>query len=143
MLLRYPFVLLKKAFSNLYFLMFLNGFLLASLFYFRMQSSYEGRLFASIKASVDKTIDPNDTHDSIAVKAMHACHYLMSNRANTFIGAGPLSAETDLFRSASEDLMTTRGACGSYALVLARLHGYLWIPGPDRSDESSRYLCRT
>jgi hypothetical protein len=127
MLLRYPFVLLKKAFSNLYFLMFLNGFLLASLFYFRMQSSYENSLFASVKASIDKTIDPNDTRDSIAIKAMNACHYLMSNRANIFSDASPLATETELFRSASEDLMTTRGACGSYALVLARLldtYGY-------------------
>jgi hypothetical protein len=122
-----PFALLKKAFSNLYLLMFLNGFLLASLFYFRMQSSYENKLFASVKASIDKTIDPDDTHDSIAVKAMQACHYLMSNRANTFSGFGPLSTETGLFHSASEDLMTTRGACGSYALVLTRLldtYGY-------------------
>jgi hypothetical protein len=127
MALRYPFILLKKAFGNLYLLMFLNGFLLASLFYFRMQSAYENGLFASVKASIDNKIDADDTHDSVATKAMIACHYLMSNRASIFEGTDMLGPEADLFHSATTDLMTTRGACGSYALVLARLmdaYGY-------------------
>jgi hypothetical protein len=101
--------------------MFLNGFLLASLFYFRMQSSYENGLFASLKASIDYSINTADTRDSIAVKAMRACHNLMSNRVSTFAGSAALGGEADLFHSATVDLMTSRGACGSYALVLARL----------------------
>jgi hypothetical protein len=117
----FPFVLLKKVLRNVYFLMFLNGFLLASLFYFRMQSSYESGLFESIKTSIDHQVDMDDTRDSIAVKAMHVCYALMHNRANTFAGAIPLGPEADFFHGTSVDLMTTRGACGSYALVLARL----------------------
>jgi hypothetical protein len=101
--------------------MFLNGFMLASLFYFRMQSSYEKELFASVKASIDHKIDANDTHDSVAIKAMNTCHYLMSNRATTFTGADASDLRPVFFHSVSEDLMTTSGACGSYALVLARL----------------------
>jgi hypothetical protein len=122
-----PFTILKRAFRNLYFLMFLNGFLIASLFYFRMQSSYEDGLFASIKSSIDHQIDTDDTRDSIVVKAMSVCHQLMHNRASTFAGANMLGPEADFFNAASVDLMTTRGACGSYALVLARLlneYGY-------------------
>jgi len=122
-----PFTILKRAFRNLYFLMFLNGFLIASLFYFRMQSAYENGLFASIKSSIDHQIDTDDTRDSIVVKAMDVCHLLMHNRASTFTGAAMLGPEADFFNGASVDLMTTRGACGSYALVLARLlqeYGY-------------------
>lgn len=121
MALRYPFILLRRIFSNLYFLMFLNGFMLASLCYFRMQSSYERGLFASVKASIDHSIDADDTHDSVAIKAMNTCHHLMSNRANTFTDADVPGLEPVFFHSVSEDLMTTNGACGSYALVLARL----------------------
>jgi hypothetical protein len=122
-----PFTILRRAFRNLYFLMFLNGFLLASLFYFRMQSSYENGLFASIKSSIDHQIDTDDTQDSIVVKAMNVCHHLMHNRASTFSGAAVLGPEADFFNGTAVDLMTTRGACGSYALVLARLlneYGY-------------------
>ncbi len=116
-----PFVLLKRAFRNLYFLMFLNGFMLASLFYFRMESSYEDGLFSYVKTSVDNKLDSNDTRDSVVVKAMAATHDLMQNRAAIFANSWTLGPEANFFHSASVDLMTTRGACGSYSLVLARL----------------------
>jgi hypothetical protein len=98
--------------------MFLNGFLLASLFYFKMESSYEDRLFASIKATIDGRIDPNDTPDSVAVKAMDECYFLMNNRASIF--KSDLGPEANIFHSSTVDLMTTQGACGSYSQVLAR-----------------------
>lgn len=52
---------MKNLVRNLYFLMFLNGFLLASLFYFKMESTYENGLFASIKGSIDNRLDSDDT----------------------------------------------------------------------------------
>lgn len=121
---RYSVILLKKTLRNLYFLMFINGFILASLFYFKVESSYENRLFAAIKSSIDSRLDSNDTPDSIFVKSMNAGHQLMSNRASTF---GNLPNTTDfglqstIFHSTSFDLMTTQGACGSYSQVLARI----------------------
>ena len=78
MISKHSFQLVKNLFRNLYFLMFLNGFLLASMFYFRMESTYEKGLFASIKGSIDSKLDTNDTQDSIIVKAMATCHDLMS-----------------------------------------------------------------
>jgi hypothetical protein len=116
----YAFRLLKLAFRNLYFLMFLNGFLLASLFYFKMESSYEDALFASIKSTIDSQIDADDTPDSVAVKAMGTCYHLMNNKGSTFY-KGDLGPEAGLFHSSTVDLMTTRGACGSYSQVLARI----------------------
>ena len=113
--------ILKKAFRNLFFLMFLNGFLLASIFYFRMETSYENGLFLSIKANIDSKVDSNDTQDSIVIKAMTAVNYLMVNRADMFSNIKSLGLEADLLHPTSVDLMTTRGACGSYSTVLARV----------------------
>ncbi|MDR3713236.1 MAG: transglutaminase domain-containing protein [Puia sp.] len=122
MALRQPFRLLKKILKNLYFLTFLNGFLIASLFYFRMEGNYEDSLFASIKRSVDRQIDADDTQDSIVVKTMHVCNELLHNRARIF-SEDPIDegVKSDYFHPTSVDLMTTRGACGSYSMVLARL----------------------
>lgn len=124
---RYPFRILRLAFRNLYFLMFLNGFLLASLFYFKMESFYEDGLFASIKTTIDAHIDSNDNADSIAVKAMGTCYHLLSNKGSTFYKAD-LGPEADVIHSTSFDLMTTRGACGSYSQVLARILKTYHIP---------------
>jgi hypothetical protein len=101
--------------------MFLNGFLLASLFYFKMEDTYENGLFASIKGSIDNSLDNDDTQDSIVVKAMTTCHELMSNRAPIFEGRNALGPRSDFFHATSVDLMTTQGACGSYSQVLARI----------------------
>jgi hypothetical protein len=117
---RYPFRILRQAFRNLYFLMFLNGFLLASLLYFKMESFYEDGLFSSIKTTIDSQIDGNDTPDSVAVKAMNTCYHLMNNKGNTF-NRSDLGPEADVIHSTTFDLMTTRGACGSYSQVLARI----------------------
>lgn len=112
----------KKIFKSLYFLMFLNGFLIASMFYFRMQGNYENSLFSSIKYTIDNRIDNNDSSDSIAVKAMNECHYLMNNRASVFNNTNNATGtQFEFFHATSIDLMTTRGACGSYSQVLARI----------------------
>ncbi len=118
---KYSLRLLKKIFKNLYFLTFLNGFLIASLFYFKMEGNYEDSLFAAIKKSVDKQIDADDTQDSIVVKTMHVCNELLHNRASIFNDNDMAGFESDYMHPSSVDLMTTRGACGSYSIVLARL----------------------
>ena len=112
---------LKNTFRNLYFLMFLNGFLIASMFYFRMESTYENGLFASIKGSIDNNLDKDDTQDSIILKAMATCHELMSNRAPVFGGTRILGPSAEFFHGTSVDLMTTQGACGSYSQVMAMI----------------------
>jgi len=101
--------------------MFLNGFLLASIFYFHTESSYENALFQSIKRDIDSRLTDKDTQDSIVVKAMRTCNFMMVNRAPIFIANNFTGFKADVIRPASVDLMTTRGACGSYAEVLARI----------------------
>jgi hypothetical protein len=117
-----PFRLIRKIFGNLYFLTFLNGFLIASLFYIKMEANYETRLFEVIQHSITRSIDNDDIQDSIAIKAMHACNSLLSSRAPIFGNDEALDGFTvDYLHPATVDLMTGYGACGSYSMILARL----------------------
>src|SRR5580698_1092158 len=122
MILRHLFRLPGRIFKNLYFLTFLNGFLLSSLFYFKMESTYEKELFASIQKNINKKIDADDTQDSVVIKVMKTCNSLLGNRASVFSDSDDLEGfNVDYLHPATIDLMTARGACGSYSLVLARI----------------------
>lgn len=114
----------KKLGKNLHFLMFVNGFVLASILCFFIQSKYDNGLFSVIHNDIESHLDADDTHDSVVVKAMHVCHDLLGNRQSTFSGATTdfrLGPEAGLFHSTSVDLMTAKGACGSFSEVLARI----------------------
>src|ERR1700730_5351864 len=113
--------MIKRVFGNLYFLTFLNGFLLASLFYFNMEANYENELFQAIHSNINGKINQSDTEDSVVVKVMHACHNLLVNRGSVFGGKQFEGFKTELIDPASFDLMTANGACGSFSMVLARV----------------------
>jgi hypothetical protein len=117
--------MIRRILGNLYFLTFLNGFLLASLIYFRMEENYEKELFRAIHTDISSKISATDSQDSVVVKAMHVCHNLMDIRGNVFKGSDFQGFKSGLIDPTSFDLMTASGACGSYSLVLARvLQGY-------------------
>lgn len=118
-------MMIRRFIGNLYFLTFLNGFLLASLFYFKMEADYEKELFQAIHADIKSKINSNESQDSVAVKIMHACHGLLVNRGSVFVGKDFDGFKSNLLEPTSFDLMTARGACGSFSLVLASiLQGY-------------------
>src|SRR5664279_1691755 len=118
-------MMIRRVLGNLYFLTFLNGFLLASLFYFKMEANYEKELFQAIRTDINNKIPANDPEDSLVVKVMHLCHNLLTNRESVFEGKSFDGFKSNLLEPASMDLMTARGACGSFAMVLARiLQGY-------------------
>ena len=117
--------MIRRVFGNLYFLTFLNGFLLASIFYFQMEANYEKQLFQAIRSNINSNINTADTKDSVLVKVMHACHDLLVMRGSVFEGKQFGGFESDLLVPTSIDLMTARGACGSFTMVMARLlQGY-------------------
>jgi len=117
--------MIRRVFGNLYFLTFLNGFLLASLIYFRMEASYEKELFHAIHLDISNKISSTDSQDSVAAKAMHVCHNLMDTRGDVFKGSDFQGMKSGMIDPTSFDLMTASGACGSYSMVLARvLQGY-------------------
>ena len=72
--------MIKRIFWNLYFLTFLNGFLLATLFYFKMEADYEKELFQAIREDINSKMTGRYSEDSIVIKVMHASHELMTNR---------------------------------------------------------------
>lgn len=112
--------MVKRFYRNLYFLTFLNGFLVATLLYFKMEANYEQELFTAIQSNIDSKINLKDNQDSIVVKVMRACNALLSNRALVFGGQNLDGFKVDL-NPTSIDLMTAKGACGSYSMVLARI----------------------
>jgi hypothetical protein len=118
--------MIRRVFGSLYFLTFLNGFLLASLFYFKTEASYEHELFKAIHFDISSNkLKSTDSQDSVAIKVMQACHNLMVGREPVFEGKEFQGFESSLLAPTSIDLMTARGACGSFAMVLARvLQGY-------------------
>lgn len=117
--------MIKRIFWNLYLLTFLNGFLLASLFYFKMEANYEKEVFQAIRENVNSNITLNDPQDSVVVKVMHACHDLLNNRQPIFVDKAFTGIKAGILRPTSFDLMTANGACGSFAVVLARIfQGY-------------------
>ena len=117
--------MIRRVFGNLYFLTFLNGFLLASLIYFRMEASYEKELFHAIHLDINNKISSTDSQDSVVAKAMHVCHNLMDTRGDVFKGSDFQGMKSGMIDPTSFDLMTASGACGSYSMVLARvLQGY-------------------
>jgi hypothetical protein len=111
----------RRVFGNLYFLTFLNGFLLASLFYFKMEANYESELFHAIHSNISSKIKSTDSQDSVVLKVLHACHNLLGDRESIFKGNQFQGFESSLLEPASMDLMTARGACGSFSMVLARI----------------------
>ncbi|HVS97859.1 MAG TPA: hypothetical protein VHE54_15295 [Puia sp.] len=118
----YLLISLKRAFRNLYVLTFLNGFLLACLFFFHVLSVYESGLFNSIKSNIDATITARDNRDSVLLRSMYVCYRLMHFRQSIFAGnAGRLGPQAGIFRSTSVDLNTAEGSCGSYCEVLVRI----------------------
>ncbi len=65
--------MIKRVFGNLYFLTFLNGFLLASLFYFKIEVNYEKELFQAIHTDINSKIKPSDSAGFSSSKS-DACH---------------------------------------------------------------------
>jgi hypothetical protein len=112
---------LTRAFNNLYFLCFLNGILLTSLFFLKIQSRFEATLFEAISRNVRSSLKSGDTDDSIVVKSLHLCYRLMHNRASVFGNDNADNDLIDILHPVTVDLITTKGACGSYSVVLASL----------------------
>lgn len=111
----------KKIFTNLYLLFFLNGILVASIFYFKMESTYETELFISIvnKINADNIAEKNT--DSFFLRAMDIANYLQRYRANVFADDDIDGWKAKLFHPVTIDLMTGQGSCGTASSILARI----------------------
>lgn len=111
----------RSLFKKPYLLVFLNGFMIASLCYFQMERSYENQIYSAIKQKIDSRLDADDNQDSLLVKTMNTCYTMMNNRANVFGSEEIGGVKMNFIHPSTVDLMTAKGACGSYSAVLARM----------------------
>ncbi len=114
-----------------YLLIFLNGFLLASLAYFYIEDSYEQKVFTSLAdyvkfTSLQKT--GSIKTENLITTSLTLTNYLGQGRRKIFEGQDLNSIKSELIHPVSFDLMTGKGACGSYSYILSRVLSELNIP---------------
>jgi hypothetical protein len=118
-----------KLFYSKYSFVFINGFLLASLFYFYTEDSYEKKLFETLALYVkENTSDAANREEALLLKSLHLTHFLGKNRADIFSIKQVSSFKASVIHPVTYDLMTASGACGSYSYILSRLLNELKIP---------------
>jgi hypothetical protein len=116
------FRILRTGVTNLYFLFFLNGFLVCLFVNFEMADNYEKRIFSSLANNIlAKT--QNMPEDSVLAAMLHATNFLVGSRSSVFKPGvnNPASYTQDYTASLTGDLMTAQGACGSYSKVMVKL----------------------
>lgn len=113
----------RKLLISKSFLFLLNGFLLASLFYFHSENVYEQQLFKTIAASISAQLPTSQParEDSILAKSMDMSHRLLKRRMTIFGNGDFRGLKAEVLQPVAFDLMTGKGACGSNAYVLGRL----------------------
>ena len=111
---------IKSIFLNLYFLVFINGFLLAFFIFCRVQADYENRLFADV-ASIVTRGEEQSGQGNLIKTAVKITNRLLQRRSDVFNGQAPGGFLDDMIHPLSADMMTAEGACGSYSAVLCRV----------------------
>lgn len=119
-----PFQLIRNKF---FFLIFLNGFILALIGYFYTENNYEEKIFDALSIQVTQTTTSQKT-DSILLTSLHVTHELEKYRLSVFGNKDIRTFKSDLIRPVTFDLITGNGACGSFSYVLARILNQLSIP---------------
>lgn len=100
-------------------LFFLMGGVMGLMFYFKTEDTYEKALFKALADDVQRS-NPNIT-DSVTtlLNSVSIVHNAIAPRQKVFSQINGFKA--GVLQPVTVDLMTGQGACGSYALVLARL----------------------
>jgi hypothetical protein len=95
-----------------------------------MEDSYEDQLFRAIAQHVkDKTAKQGSaSEEAILLQSLHITHYLGQDRQTIFNNSEISALKPSLIHPVTYDLMTTNGACGSYAYILSSLLNRLKIP---------------
>lgn len=119
----------SKALQKRNILLFVYGFLLASLFYFYVEDSYETQLFKGLADYVkDKSSGEKNNEDALLLQSLHLTNYLGRSRSFIYSHSEINALKSSLIHPVTYDLQTANGACGSYAYILSRLLNELKIP---------------
>ena len=81
-------------------------------------TSYEDGIYQQI---VESSIKSEDSDETKALKLLEVTHKFLKPRLELFDGKKRINLRDTIFRSSDIELIDARGACGSYAHVLARL----------------------
>lgn len=95
------------------------GILMGLLFYFRTEDTYEKGLFSSLAYQVTQTTNSPGDSLTLLLNSLRSTHDAIHSRHQYFNNVSGFKA--DILQPVTVDLMTGQGACGSYAMVMARL----------------------
>lgn len=124
-------ILIKKflsAITNLYFLFFLNGFLIATIWYFKIESVYERELYGAIAQHVTRDSMGKHNADTFFIRSLNLANSFEHNRLDVFAGIHLKGIKANIFRPSTLDLVAGNGSCGSASVILARIlksYGYV------------------
>ena len=97
------------------------GIVTGLLFYFKTEDTYEKNLFKTLAESVSQRISIHNDNKSKLLASLHIVNSALEPRQKTFGNSNLNGFKAGLLQPLTVDLMTAQGACGSYALVMARL----------------------
>lgn len=97
------------------------GIVTGLLFYFKTEDTYEKNIFNTLAISVSQTINIHNDDKSKLLASLHLVNNALGFRQKTFGNSNLKGFKASILQPLTVDLMTAQGACGSYALVMARL----------------------
>ena len=118
----------RHYFINRYTVFIINGFLLAATFFLYFEDRYEQKIVNALGNAVKNEFPAHVNDDSLLIGSLKLTHYLEERRQLIFGEAVMDDPYTRFLQPVSYDLMTARGACGSYSNVLANILTDLNIP---------------
>ena len=108
-------------FTNLYFLCFLNGLLIASILYFKAESTYDKEVYGAVAQYVTKDSIGKYNRDTFFIRSLNLANSFEHNRLDVFGGKEIKGFKAKIFRPSTMDLLVGNGACGSASVILARI----------------------
>lgn len=114
-------------FTHLYFLFFLCGLLIASIGYFKSESTYEREVYGAIAQHITKDSIGKYNKDTFFIRALNLANSFEHNRLEVFGGHQFKGIKANFFRPSTMDLLVGNGACGSASVILSRIlksYGY-------------------
>ena len=93
-----------------------------------MQDRYEHEIFRTLAKTVKVDFGRYKSEDSLLLGSLRLTHYLEEGRQSVFGMEEIDDNYADILRPLTYDLMTAKGACGSYSLVLAGILKELDFP---------------
>jgi hypothetical protein len=114
-------LLIGRVFYSRYCLFVFNGFFLAACFFFSIHDNFERGLIKAMANNVREGYSSYASEDSLLLGGLRLTYFLTERRKEVFEKEDLNDVYTDILRPVTYDLMTAKGACGSYSMVLGSI----------------------